>query len=78
MKKFLSAMFIFAAFMLVIGQNNSAAAGDVYLGSYLDGDEVYLMTETVKKIPAGADCREDLRLSPTKLSVLMRSTKSYF
>ena len=53
MKKFLSAMFIFAAFMLVIGQNNSAAAGDVYLGSYLDGDEVYLMTETVKKIPAG-------------------------
>ena len=54
MKKFLSVMFLIAVF--VIGQNNSAEAGDVYIGSYLDGNEVYLMTETVQKIPAGGGC----------------------
>lgn len=49
MKKFLSAMILVAAIVFVVAPNNSAEARDVYIGSYSDGDAVYLMTETVQK-----------------------------
>ena len=53
MKKFLSAMILVAAIVFVVAPNNSAEARDVYIGSYSDGDAVYLMTETVQKLRVG-------------------------
>lgn len=47
-KKFFAVFFLTAA-LVVVGQSNYAEARDVYIGSYSDGDEVYLMTETVQK-----------------------------
>ncbi|MBR1647895.1 MAG: hypothetical protein IJ685_14155 [Selenomonadaceae bacterium] len=46
MKKFLSVM-ILAAAIIFVGQNNHAAAAEVYVGTYSDGDAVYLLTETI-------------------------------
>ena len=49
MKKIFMVMMLAAAMIFVVGQSNSAQAYDVYIGSYSDGDAVYLMTETVQK-----------------------------
>lgn len=53
MKKFFG-VFIFAAAMIfVAGQPSTVQAAEVYMGTYSDGDNVYLLTETVQKLPAG-------------------------
>lgn len=52
MNKLFYVMF-FVAVLVFIGQNNLASAQDVYCGTYSDGREAYLMTETVKFISYG-------------------------
>ena len=45
-KKFFAAM-ILAFALVVAGQNSTAQAEEVYVGSYSDGTAVYLLTHTV-------------------------------
>ena len=45
-KNFLSVMLLAVAMILVGGQN-FASAKDVYVGTYLDGRDAYLMTDTI-------------------------------
>ena len=52
MKKIFITMFLAFAIVFVVG--NSAEARDVFIGRYSDGDEVYLMTETVQRLRVGA------------------------
>ncbi len=54
MKKIFMAMMLAVAIVFVVG--NSAEARDVFIGRYSDGDEVYLMTETVGRIAHGYEC----------------------
>ena len=56
MRKIFVAMMLAVAMIFVVGQSNYAEARDVYIGSYSDGDAVYLMTKTVGKIRASAGC----------------------
>ena len=51
MKKIFSVVML--TLMFFFGQNNFASAKDVYCGTYSDGREAYLMTETVKFINYG-------------------------
>ena len=54
-KKFFAAM-ILAFALVVAGQTSTAEAGEVYVGTYSDGDAVYLLTETIVPLRYGYDC----------------------
>ena len=45
-KKIFSVM-ILAAALILVGAQNQAEAGEVYMGNYSDGSSVYLLTHTV-------------------------------
>ena len=46
LKKIFSVM-VLAAALILVGAQNQAEAGEVYVGSYSDGSSVYLLTHTV-------------------------------
>ena len=50
MKKFLSVMILAVALLFVGGQDNTAEAYEVYMGSYSDGTAVYLLTESIQQV----------------------------
>ncbi|MBR6012634.1 MAG: hypothetical protein IK062_02485 [Selenomonadaceae bacterium] len=52
MKKVLSMMVLMVA--LIFAGNCQAEASEVYVGTYSDGNPVYVLTETVGMYPAGA------------------------
>ena len=63
LKKIFSVIVLFAV-IFFCGQNNFANAQDVYCGTYRDGYDAYLMTETIRYISygdlsdaAGLDCK---------------------
>lgn len=49
MKKVLSVMLWAVTLLFVANQTEAAGYGEVYMGRYSDGTEVYLMTSTIKK-----------------------------
>ena len=48
LKKVLSVMFLAALLVVGSSQLNTASAARVYVGSYSDGSEAYLLTESVR------------------------------
>ena len=48
MKQLFMMMLLAVTFMLVGGQVNQAEAADYYVGTYKDGNDAYLMTETIR------------------------------
>ena len=64
-KQLLATMILTVTLILVGGQSNQAEAADYYVGTYKDGNDAYLMTETIRHTeaaPGGAysgtyDCR---------------------
>ena len=45
-KKFAAMLFLFFTLIFIGGQSNSAEAREVYCGTFRDGHEAYLLTET--------------------------------
>ena len=50
LKKWISIMVLTLALVFVGSQNNQAEAREVYVGTYSDGSDVYLLTETISML----------------------------
>ena len=56
LKKVFTALLLAVTLIFVSTQDNIAEAREVYVGSYSDGTNVYLLTETIRQVGGGRWC----------------------